>query len=97
MQRKTAPACCLPKQLCSVCLFIGPYLLKEHLGGKSIRRKFDYGTSLADEEVAVALRLNLCLRLCFGPYCFKTIKDSAALTLLPIRWHSSTLAGEPKV
>src|SRR5208283_3678221 len=23
-------------------LFIGPYLLKEHLGGKSIRRKFDY-------------------------------------------------------
>jgi hypothetical protein len=23
-------------------LFIGPYLLKEHLGGKSIRRKLDY-------------------------------------------------------
>ena len=82
-------------------LFIAPYLLKEHLGGKSIKRKLSpkggeppqmYGMESTKESSYIA---GSACGVPWSPTCEPVKREPVVLTLLPIRWQSSTLAGEP--
>ena len=82
-------------------LFIAPYLLKEHPGGKSIKRKLSpkggeppqrYGRESTKEPRYIAR--SVC-DVPWSPTCEAVKGVTVVLTLLPIRWQSSTLAGEP--
>ena len=82
-------------------LFIAPHLLKEHLGGKSIKRKLSpkggeppqmYGRESTKESSYIAR--SVC-GVPWSPTCEAVKGETVVLTLLPIRWQSSTLAGEP--
>jgi hypothetical protein len=81
--------------------FIAPHLLKEHLGGKSIKKKLSpkgggplemYGRGSSKESSYIAR--SVC-GAPLSPTCETVRRETVVLTLLPIRWQSSTLAGEP--
>src|SRR5271166_341355 len=82
-------------------LFIAPHLLKEHQGGKSIKRKLSpkggkprqmCGMESTKESNYIAR--SVC-DVPWSPTCETVKREMVVLTLLPIRWQSSTLAGEP--
>jgi len=82
-------------------LFIAPHLLKEHPGGKSIKRKLSpkggdppqkFGKESTNEASDIAR--SVC-DVPWSPTSEAAKGMTVVLTLLPVRWQSSTLAGEP--
>jgi hypothetical protein len=82
-------------------LVITPYLLKEHQGGKSIKRKLSpkggdppqkFGKESTNEASDIVR--SVC-DVPWSPTCEAVKGMTVVLTLLPIRWQSSILAGEP--
>ena len=82
-------------------LFSAPYLLKEHPDGKSNRRKLPPKggkppQTLGMESTSEAS--DIVQGLCdvpLPPTCEGVKGVTVVLTLLPVRWQSSNLAGEP--
>lgn len=90
---------CFAKRRCTVAVS-APYLLKEHPGGKSIKRKLSpkggdppqkFGRN---RQMRRAISCGAC-DVPWSPTCEAVKGVTVVLTLLPIRWQSSTLAGEP--
>jgi hypothetical protein len=78
-------------------LFIAPYLLKEHLEGKSIKESYRLKVVSLRRCTEGHRQMGELHRVrCAMVANSRTVKrEPVALTLLLIRWHSSTLAGEP--